>query len=184
MSDFQELLDELDGLQLAKALAAKRKAKPGQADSDTDAQEGEEREEGEDEGDAPDAAACAPLQKAEGFDGDGLLKSFGELMDTRLQARDADLVKAVGGLMHLLKAQNESIAELHTQMQAFGSRGAGRKSVAQAAAADVSPQPFLAKALAAMEVGKISGHEYAVADVAVRQGLQVDPAIIVKVLSV
>jgi hypothetical protein len=133
--------------------------------------------------------------EAEAFDAGEMLKSF----TTRLDAVDANLLKALGPIAGLLKAQNETIVNLATMVKSLGKQGAGRKTVvtlvekpaagatstltkSDPAGEGMTPEDFMTKAMSMCEAGKLSGNDVALAESSINSGKPIPPSIVTRVM--
>lgn len=209
MSQFAELLAQLNAQQaeqetLAKALPAEggedddKAIQAAAAEGDTDADdENPEDGEGEPDGDekpmAKSMAATIDGEEVEVVDATELLKS----LDGRIGGMETVLAKALESTLSTIKTQGEMIKSLNARLDKLAGQGKGRKAVlaitekpvagettlAKSEPQGLTPQEFLLKCEAGFKAGKISGQEFTVADVSLRQGAPVPQSIIAKVLS-
>jgi len=197
---FDKLLGELDTL--TKALPAEGDAKIANAEGDDP--EGDDPEDGE--GESGEAGATmaksfvvkmADGTEVEAEDGTALVKS---LMG-RIDGTESTMAKALGSAVDLIKAQGIALASntamiksLQSKVSALSGEGKGRKTVLsvhekQAGVLTKSQDEgmtqveFLAKSDSAFANKKISGHEFVMIDVSLRQNHPIDPALIAKVLA-
>lgn len=132
--------------------------------------------------------------EAEAFDADELLKSF----TARLDAGDANLIKALGPIAGLLKAQNDTIVNLATLVKSMGNQGAGRKTVltvvekpattvalAKSTPTEegLTPDEFMTKAMSMCEAGKLSGNDVAMAESSLNSGKPIPAHIVTRVMN-
>ena len=117
----------------------------------------------------------------------------------RLDTHDDTLTKALTSVAGTLKSQATMIKSLQDQVQALGRTGAGRKTLvavlpkvgmdelAKGGAADdgaagqITPSELMAKSNAAYAAGKISGQEFNTVDVCLRNRMNIDPGLLVKI---
>lgn len=204
MSDFDKLLAQLTAAQEDQSALTKSVEAAGVDDKTIQAaaKEGGAQEEEEEEEEEPGGA---PMTKSilidgeqhEVVDADALIKSLGG-METRVTQFEDVLVKSLTGALAMIKGQGEMIKSLQGQITKIGGTGGGRKSALlvherqplgeqplaksleqpQFTAADV-----MAKANAAFDAKKITGHELTQIDVSLRQGHIPDQALLTKALS-
>lgn len=206
MSQFDELLAQLTAAQEEQSTLAK--AIPEEAGKDdeeiqTAAAEGAdanpEDEEEEDEG-----ADKAPLAKSltvdgqdfEVVDAEELVKSLHDVTG-RVTEVETVLAKGLEGALGLIKSQGELIKSMQDQIKQLGGKGAGRKTVLAVHEKQPAGEPlaksqqeegltkevFLAKSEAAWQANKISGIEYSTVDAALRNGGQLPPDLIKRIMS-
>lgn len=169
-------------------------AADGEAAGDADAAAGGDDKDGKkpdgDDDDKPMAKSFSfKLEDGttvDAIDAGELLKSLTD----RVEGNESLMLKAVSGLLGTIKAQGSLIKSLGDKLEAIGNSGRGRKAVisvtekpaAGAAAATLAkggeegtgmePREFLAKSLAAVAAGRITGHEAAYAEVCINGGNQ------------
>lgn len=218
---FDKLVSDLDELQkLQKSEAADDESLDGSAGGDddddeivaaaadgagADAQAEPDGDEGDgaidDDGAEDDASFGKSFRftldsgdEVEAVDGTELVKS----LMTRVEALEgsgvsagAEMTKALGVAVDLIKSQGEAISSLRNEVKRLASEGRGRKTVvsvaerpapesmAKSEPAGVSGEVFMAKALEAQKAGRITALQVSVAEGALTKGLAV-PADIVK----
>ena len=184
MSQFDYLVEELEALQenapLAKGFSAT------------------EESDYEDEYQDFDLNKSMPMtlpngEEAYAIDGDVLMKSFEDMLDTRIEENNEGLEKAIGGLVALVKTQLAAISslqkansDLHGKFELFAKSGSGRKSTFEAESKqppEFSQRDFMAKAEVLMKSHQITSREFQVADAAIRNKTELDPALVAKVLN-
>lgn len=198
---FDKLLGELEVL--SKAIPADG----ADADADADAKVAAAAADGADAGADADAdpdkkdgeelgksfeITLADGSKVEAQDGTELIKA----LNTRIDATEGQMLKALESAVGLLKSQGALIKSLQDQVAKLGNEGRGRKTIVSivdkpdaAAAAlaksedkGVTPEAFMAKALTALKDGKISGSDLSLAEACVNRGTQIPANIISSVL--
>lgn len=210
MSQFDKLMQELNGLQadqetMAKALPAddgkdeekiQAAAAEGGLDGDADA-----------DGDADDKdGEGKPMTKSfkftledgtevEAQDGTELVKSLG----ARIDSTEQSMVKALDTAIGLIKGQGELIKSLSDRVSKLSGEGRGRKAVvsvvekpsatthtetmAKSLVPDgMSTDAFFTKALAAQRDGRISGGDIAMAETMLNRGQPIPPSILQRVM--
>jgi hypothetical protein len=204
MSEFEALLAQLTAAQeeqttLAKALPAA----DGKDDKtiQTAAAEGAEGEKTNPEDEEPELGPDGkPLVKSLGegqefevIDGEALIKSLTDL-STRADASESVLAKGMAGLLELVKGQNLMFKSMQDQITKLSGQGAGRKTMLSVVERPIVGEPLaksqaepaftradvMAKANAAFDAKKITGHELTSIDVAMRQGVMPEQAILAK----
>jgi hypothetical protein len=108
--------------------------------------------------------------EVEAADGADLIKSMVE----QQKATEGDMLKAMTGLVGLVKGQGELIKSLQTQIAELGGQGRGRRAVVNAgeqpggdtppAKPPVDGQALLAKCLDAQAAGRLTANDVAMAD--------------------
>lgn len=201
---FQALLGELDTMTKAIPAAGVADDKKIQAAAGVDDDKNKEGEGEEGIGGAAPLAKSMQVTLADGTvieaeDGTELVKS----LFARVDGQEDLMVKALGGAINLIKVQGEQLAatnalvkSLQIDLAKLGNQGAGRKTMVsvheqvsemtksmQQQPQGPTPQEFLAKANTAFSAGKITGHEFTVIDVSLRQQEAIDPALFAKVNS-
>lgn len=203
MSQYDELLAQLDAEQanqqiMAKALTA------GDGEDDATIQsaaaegaEGDEEDEDEEkEGEGKPMAKSITVgdEQVELVDADEMIKSLHDLT-SRVTGNEAALTKGLQSALGMIKGQGEMIKSLHEQVNKLAGQGTGRKAVLSihekpAVGADVMAKSqqqgmtageFMAKSQAAFAAGKISGKDLTVIDVSIRQNEPIDQGLIAKV---
>ena len=152
MTHFEELIEEIETLQLAKAFT-------------------------DDEDDDQEPSAFEITHDGETYevvDGHALMKALSTRLDAQ-QAEQAnqqtDLLKAMTGLMQLVKAQNTAIQALQTDVMTLRATGKGPQSVLTAPA--VPSESFMAKALKLSANGQLNPADVSVLELAGFQEAQV-----------
>lgn len=204
MSQFDELLAQLTAAQEEQSTLAK--AIPEEAGKDdeeiqTAAAEGadanpEDEEDEEGAGEKPmTKSMVVDGEEVEVVDAEQLIKSVQDL-DGRLGKTEEVLAKGLESALGLIKGQGELIKSLQDQIKQLGGKGAGRKTVlAVTEKPAIEPlaksqqeegmtkEVFLAKSEAAWQANKISGIEYSTVDAALRNGGQLPPDLIKRIIS-
>lgn len=203
MSKFDELLGELETL--AKAQPAGGDDKIVAAAAEGGGQGEGEGEMSEEERAAAEAAAAgeggkmaksfevtlADGTKVQAQDGTELVKALQE----RLETNETVMAKALETAVALIKSQGERIEALSGKLAAIGGEGKGRKAVltvvekpagtpmAKSTTEEgMKPEEFMAKALDAQKLGRITGIEVATAEAYLNRGQPVPANIIASVL--
>ena len=204
MSDFEKLMGELSQLsteqgELAKALPAddgKDEEKIQAAAEEGGLGDGDDDEDDvDDNGGAPMAKSFELTledgTKIQAQDGTEMVKALSE----RLDATGANMAKALGSAVSLIKGQGEMIKSLSEQIKKLSGEGRGRKTVVSVvekpeptmvksqAPEGLSHQQFFAKALAAQREGRISGTEIAVAETYLNRGQEIPAEIVQRVMA-
>lgn len=135
--------------------------------------------------------------KVQAEDGTELVKS----LTARLDKSEGEMVKALHGVLSLVKGQAEMIKSqgdlinsLNERLGKVAGEGRGRKAVVTVTEKKDAAEPlaksgamnadeFMAKANSAFGSGKITGKELTVIDVSLRQGAAIDGALIQKVVA-
>lgn len=206
MSQYEQLMKELGGIPLAKALPADDGN--GDAKIQAAAEDGGEgvpakKKEGDEDCEKPPMTKSLQVTLADGSvvdaeDGTELVKS----LIARIDQNETDSVTVMGQAIGLIKSQATAITEqgaliksLQGDVAKLGNEGRGRKTMvsliekqgpadmAKSEPQGMSGQEFLTKSSAAFAGGKISGQELTVIDVSLRQGAAIDPALIAKVVA-
>lgn len=203
MSAFDKLLEELDVM--AKALPAggeggddadKKIAAAaedgGDADGDKSDAKDDESKDGKDGGETLGKSFTFKLDdgtEVEGVDGTELVKSLTERMDST----ESVMAKALETAVTLIKAQGAEIVALKERVEKISSEGRGRKTVvsvvekgkplAKSEDKGMTSEQFLTKAESAMEAGRISGRDLALAESCLNRGAPVPEAIISRVVN-
>lgn len=201
MSKFDELLGELETL--AKAQPAengddKIVAAAAEGGGQVEGDENEDKSDGEGEGVGGNPMAksfevtLADGTKVQAQDGTELVKALQE----RIDSTETVMAKALETAVSLIKSQGEQIAALGGKIKALSSEGKGRKAVltvaekptvgggtmAKSQQADgITPEEFMAKALDAQKMGRLTGLEVAVAEASLNRGQGVPAEIVRKV---
>lgn len=196
MSKFDELLGELETLAKAqpaedgddKIVAAAAEG-GGQVDGD------ENGEGGESMGDDPMAKSfevtLADGTKVQAQDGTALVKA----LQDRIDSTETVMAKALESAIGLIKSQGAQIEALSGKVKALSNEGKGRKAVltvtpkpaaggetmAKSQPEGITPEEFMAKALDAQKLGRLTGLEVSVAEAHLNRGQQVPVEIIRKV---
>lgn len=195
MSKFDELLGELE------TLAKAQPAEDGDDKIVAAAAEGGGQVEGEEKGDGGEGAdpmaksfevTLADGTKVQAQDGTALVKA----LQDRLEATETTMAKALETAIGLIKSQGEQLVALKGKVASLSSEGKGRKAVLTvtskpSAAGEtmaksqqtegVTPEEFMAKALDAQKLGRLTGLEVSVAEAHLNRGQQVPAEIVRKV---
>ena len=206
MSKFDELLGELETLAKAQPAGGDDKIVAAAAEGGGQG-EGEmsEEERAAAEAAAAEAAAAgeggkmaksfevtlADGTKVQAQDGTELVKALQE----RLETNETVMAKALETAVALIKSQGERIEALSGKLAAIGGEGKGRKAVltvvekpagtpmAKSTTEEgMKPEEFMAKALDAQKLGRITGIEVATAEAYLNRGQPVPANIIASVL--
>lgn len=179
MSDFTQLLEELDELQ------ALRKAHPEPDGDEVDGEEPEnDKDEEEDDDVIEEAAEEKEMTKAmllangetmEFIDGTEMVKS----LSARLDSQSGELAKALTSATELIKSMGAEIDALKSDVKRIAASGAGRKSAktVPAVGGEVSGEVFMAKALNAQKAGRLSALQVSIAEGYLQRGIQVPDSI-------
>lgn len=209
MSQFDKLMQELNGLQadqelMTKALPAddgedeeKIQAAAAEGGSDHQEPDGDEDGKGEGDGDADNKPMAKSFKftledgtEVEAEDGTELVKS----LQARVETTEQTMAKALEQTLNLVKGQSELIKSMQDQIKKLSGEGRGRKTVVSVVEKPVgtmvksmqpegvSPDEFFAKALTAQREGRISGSEIALAETMLNRGQQIPPAILQRVM--
>lgn len=210
MSQFDKLMQELNGLQadqelMTKALPAddgedeeKIQAAAAEGGSDHQEPDGDEDGEGEGDGDADNKPMAKSFKftledgtEVEAEDGTELVKS----LQARVETTEQTMAKALEQTLNLVKGQSELIKSMQDQIKKLSGEGRGRKTVVSVVEKPVvgtmvksmqpegvSPDEFFAKALTAQREGRISGSDIALAETMLNRGQQIPPAILQRVM--
>lgn len=208
MSQFEELLDQLNAEQKEQSTLAK--SMPA-ADAEDDeaiqaaAAEAELEEELEEEEIDPDAEPVeTPMTKSMTIDGEevevvdaeALVKSMQDLTG-RVGKQEETLTKALTGTLALVKQQGEMLKSMNARLNKMSKSGAGRKTVLSVhdkpatggeehlakSEQGMTKADVLAKAHAAFDAGKINGLELTTIDVSLRGNTEIDHGLLAKALS-
>ncbi len=205
MSQFNELLAQLQAAEEEQSTLAKALPQEGGEDDEViqaaaaEGAEGEENPEDKDEGEGEKPMAKSMIvdgEEVEVIDADQLVKSL-EGLKGRVDEQESVLAKGLGTLVSLVKGQGDLIKSMQAQLTKLAGQPAGRKTVLsvherQPAGEQLTKSQqdgqltvgdFLAKSDAALQAKKITGLERTVIDVSVREGKPVDQGLIAKVLS-
>lgn len=202
MSKFDELLGELETLAKAqpaedgdeKIVAAAAEG-GGQGVGEPD---GDEDGEGAGDGDGDEGKTMSKSfevtlpdgSKVQAQDGTALVKA----LQDRIEGTETVMAKALEAAVGLIKSQGEQIAALSSKVKALSSEGKGRKAVltvvekpsatlAKSTADEgMKPEEFMAKALDAQKLGRITGIEVATAEAYLNRGQPVPASIIERVV--
>jgi hypothetical protein len=206
MSKFDELIGELETLAKAqpaddgdeKIVAAAAEG-GGQGSGEPD---GDETGAVAGDGDGDEADDGKPMAKSfkvtladgtemEAQDGTELVKA----LQDRIEATEGTLAKALGQAVALIKSQGERLTAMDAKLKAIGGEGKGRKAVltvvekpaasstlAKSEPEGMKPEEFMAKALDAQKLGRITGLQVATAEACLNRGQQVPADIIANVL--
>lgn len=207
MSQFDELLAQLQAVEQEQSTLAKALPQEGGEDDEAiqaaaaEGAEGEENPEDKEDGEGGEK----PMAKSHVLDGEEVeVVDAGELIKSlegltgRVDEQESVLAKGLGAVVGMLKSQSELIKSMQGQLSKLSGQGAGRKTVLTVMEKPgVGEQPltksqqdgqltvgeFLAKSDAALQAKKINGLERTVIDVSVREGKPVDQGLIAKVLA-
>lgn len=170
-------------------------AAAGEGDGDADDKGGKP------DGDADDKPMAKSLKvtledgsEVEAIDGSELIKSLSDRMD----ASEASIKAVLEGAMGVIKQQGDLIKSLTDKVGALAGQGKGRKAVVSvvekpAGAAEtlaksheqdgLTGEQFLAKALEASKVGRITARDVSIAEAAINMGVQPPEAIVRAVIA-
>lgn len=201
-NQFEQLVAELDTM--AKALPAdngeddekiQAAAAEGGGDGDDDDMGGKPDGDADDEGKPVAKSFTLTLEDGttmEAVDGAEMVKSLQE----QVSGLEGNMVKAMGAAVDLIKKQGDMLKSLTAQVAKLSGTGAGRKAVVsiteKAPAAGeqmtksepqgVSPNEFMAKAMEAFNVGKLTSLQIATAEACINRGEKIPDAIVTTVL--
>jgi hypothetical protein len=205
MSDFDQLLDEINAL--AAEQSTLTKSMPAEGGDGDDEEEEEEEEKapaakGKGEGEGDESVAPADLKKSMVIDGENvevvdaeqLVKSLNELAD-RVEGQDQMLVKSITPMLDLIKGQGALLKSMQGQLEKLSGQGRGRKTVLaivekpapgeqplrKSQPAQMAPAEILAKALDAQKAGKISGIDVARAENAIQSGTAIPADVLARI---
>lgn len=209
MSQFDKLMDELNGLKtdqelMTKALPAddgkdeeKIQAAAAEGGSDHQEPDGDEDGEGAGDGDADDKPMAKSFKftledgtEVEAQDGTELVKS----LQVRIDQTEQTMAKALETAVGLIKGQSDLIKSMQDQIKKLSGEGRGRKTVVSVVEKPVgtmaksiqpegvSPDEFFAKAMSAQREGRISGTDIALAETMLNRGQPIPPAILQRVM--
>jgi hypothetical protein len=204
MSEFDALLAQLNAAQEEQTTLAKALPADGGKDDktiQTAAADGVAGDKTNPEDDEPELDAdgkpliksLGEVQEFEVIDGEALIKSLTDLT-TRADASESVLAKGMAGLLELVKGQNIMFKSMQDQITKLSGQGAGRKTMLNVIERPVVGEPLaksqaepaftradlMAKANAAFDARKITGHELTTIDVSLREGVMLDKAILAK----
>lgn len=186
----------------AKIQAAAEAARAGKDDDEK--QDGEDSESDDDADADPDAPKPKgkPFGKSfvlvdeagsemEAIDGTEMVKSLHDQVGALSASFDADkgaLVKSMTALRDIVMRQDKLIKSLSDKVADLSAQGVGRKSVSaptgtMAKSINATPDLIKSRADAAFTAGRISGKDYTVIDVALRHGMEIDPAMINRIMA-
>lgn len=156
---------------------------------------------GEGDGDKPAMAKSFQLTLEDGTvieaqDGAEMVKALGD----RVTAGEANMAKALGGALDLIKGQSTMIKSMQSQIAKLSNEGRGRKAVlsvvekpapnvaATTMAKALTPEGmtsdvFFAKAFDAQKAGRISGADIAVAEASLNRGDAIPAHIVQRVMA-
>jgi len=192
MNEFEQLIDDINAMQLAKAHKTDAN---GEEDGNDKCDDDYAKDDTDNDGDGkPEKGKNRALHKslaelpddAEFIDADDLIKAFNDRLDQQeqtAQSQREDLLKALSSLFTLAKTQHQTIAELQEQVDVLAKSGSGRRSVLASRAAPDDNATLLAKAELKMRQGALTGRDFQKLDVAIRNQLPVEPALKAKVLA-
>lgn len=203
MSEFDKLLGELETLAKAqpagngddKIVAAAAAAGQGEGEemSDEERAAAEAAAAGGEGGDMAKSfeVTLADGTKVQAQDGTALVKA----LQDRVEATEGVLAKALETAVDMLKSQGARLAAAEAVIAKMSSEGKGRKAVltvvekpsatsmAKSQAEEgMKPEEFMAKALDAQKLGRITGMDVAVAEANLNRGQEVPADIIKRVL--
>lgn len=178
MSDFDNLINDLDALQEL------RKASGDELDVEAINAAAEEGEESEEEGEKEEMTKSIDLADGtslEYLDGADLVKS----LYARIDQQSTDVSRVLKATTDLLKSQSEEISALRSAVNTLAGTGRGRRSVASVEtdlvkseqAAGIDPDTFMTKALAAQKAGKLSALQVSIAEGSLQRGIDVPDSI-------
>lgn len=212
MSQFDELLAQLNAAQEEQSTLAKALPAEGGKDDktiQTAAAEGAEGKNPEDEEEDPEAEVDdkgengKPLAKSMNVDGQEvevvdageLIKSLQDLT-ARADETEGVLAKGLSAALGMIKGQTDMIKSMQGQINKLAGQGTGRKTAlfvhdkpavgeqpmakSQGTEQQFTRADVMAKANAAFDARKITGHELTSIDVAMRQGIMPEQAILAK----
>lgn len=128
--------------------------------------------------------------KVQAQDGTALVKALQE----RVDATETVMAKALETAVGLIKAQGDRIEALQGKVKALGNEGKGRKAVvsvvekpavggmAKSEQDGMKPEEFMAKALDAQKLGRLTGLQVSIAEANLNRGQPVPAEIIASVL--
>ncbi|MFZ4538505.1 hypothetical protein [Propionivibrio sp.] len=210
---YEKLLDDLETLQKSYAADEDdQKIQAAAADGDNDEDDEELDEDGKpvakkkpvaEEGDKEEGnpfaksfnGTTADGEEFEAIDGTEMIKSLNDRIDLMAQGAEdekSDLAKSMEVLVGIIKSQGTLIKSLQESYVALANSGSGRKSINAPTGAMIkslqSNEPlnagsFMAKANLAFDAGRISGKDLTICDVALRQGCEIDAAIVNRVMA-
>lgn len=206
MSDFEQLLAELQGAADESATMAKSLPNENPEDDETVEAAADEanadNDSDKDNDDAPMAKSMTAVidgEEVEAIDATELLKS----LDGRIGKTEDVLAKALTSTVAALKDSQEMIKSLTARLDKLAGQGSGRKTVitvmdkpsVAAASAEtlaksqsnqqegVAVEEFFAKANSLFESKKLTGLELNTISVCLRERQQIDPKLVQKVVS-
>lgn len=207
MSKFNELLAQLTAAQEEQSTLAKALPVEGGEDDKTiqaaaaEGAEGKKNPEDEESELGEDGKPLAKSMTVDGeevqiVDAEELIKSLQDL-SVRTTETESVLAKGLTAVLELVAGQSVMIKSLQGQITKLGGQGAGRKTVltvqekpavgeqalAKSQAGNepaVTRDSIMAKANAAFDAGKITGHELTSIDVSLRQGVIPEQTILAK----
>lgn len=213
MSQFEELLAQLDAEQkqqetMAKSIQAgggedddkaiqAAAAEGGEAGGEGNPEDDEDKGGGEGAGEGGEPIAKSIKVGEDEFqvvDAEALIKSLNEVTG-RVTKAEETLVKGLESALKLIKGQGDMIKSLQGQIGKLAGQGTGRKTVltvlekpgaatlAKSQQDGMTTGEFLAKSEAAFNAKKITGLEFTKIDVSLRQNQPIDQGLIAKVLS-
>lgn len=209
MSQFDKLMQELNGLQadqelMTKALPAddgkdeeKIQAAAAEGGSDHQEPDGDEDGDGMGDGDADDKPMAKSFKftledgtEVEAEDGTELVKS----LQARVDQTEQTMAKALETAVSLIKGQGDLIKSMQDQIKKLSGEGRGRKAVVSVVEKPVgtmaksmqpegvSPDVFFAKAMVAQREGRISGTDIALAETMLNRGQPIPDGILKRVM--
>lgn len=206
MSQFDELLAQLNAEQEEQSTLAKALPAGDGEDDQTIQTASEDGAEGKDNpedttGDEDENGDVEPMAKSMTVDGEEVeIVDVGELIKSlqgltgRVDEHESVLAKGLSTALDLMKGQGEMIKSLTTRVEQLAGQGRGRKTVLAIterpavgeqtlAKSEQALQPgeILAKALAAQASGAISGHDVARCETAINTGSAIPAEILSRI---
>lgn len=195
---FEALLEELETLQKAMDEEDQKIQAAAEGDEDEDDEKepdgDEEGEDTDDDGDGEDEMMGKSFefelesgQRVKAFDGTELLKSLAaQVKESETERKE--IAAALESAVMLIKSQSEAISDLRASVAKLANQGRGRKSVLTVAeppviaksetADEMQPGEILAKCREAHRSGKLGALDVSRAEIALNNGVPVDPRII------
>jgi len=199
---FENLLDELEtmtkalpsdaGEDDAKIQAAAEDGGDGDGGEEIDGDDDDDKDEGEEMGKSF-SFTLEDGTVVEAQDGTELVKS----LMARVENTEGTMVKALGVAVDLIKSQGDMIKSLTDRVEKLAGQGKGRKAVVSVTekapatmaksesqdAEGLTPNEFMAKALAAQAAGKITGSDVSRAESYLNKGQAIPAEIVNRVLA-
>lgn len=191
MNTIEEILREIEAENLAKSMQNEAPEDHKKPDGDKENNGGVDN--------LDDLAKSMKVMLEDGtpadvIDGTELLKSFSVQLGNQqstFESFQSDLTKALGGMMTLVKAQSEElanqgkvIAALHENVGRLSRSGNGAKSVMMAKAESaLSNQEILTKAMSAKNSGALTSNEFSLVDASIRHKVPIEPALLERIKS-